>query len=233
WLGPAAEHPYNETYVARREKGSRCLTWNIYWDFGSGQLGDMGSHIMDIAWWALDLGRPVAVACEGAPFHPDSVPNWVVAEWDHPACDWRPGVKVFWYDGGKMPAMPSPALSAESMTFGALFQGDQGCLVCDFNSRFLMLNGDMTHYRSRPPEKLIPPSPGHCEEWIEACKTGKPTRTDFDYSGTLVEHNLLALVAYRVGKRLAYDPETGTCPGCPEADAFLHRPYRKGWVLDA
>ena len=232
WLGPSAPHPYNETYVKPRERGSRCLTWNIYWDFGSGQLGDMGSHIMDIAWWALDLGRPTSAKCEGSELHPDSVPNWVVAQWDHPANDWRPAVKVHWYDGGKRPEMPSAAFSADGMAFGALFRGDQGCLVCDFNSRYLMLNGDMTYYRSRTPETLIPPSPGHAEEWLLACKTGSPTRTDFDYSGTLVEQNLLALVADRVGRDLEYDPETGTCPNCPEADRYIRPPYRDGWVLD-
>jgi len=232
WLGPSAVHPYNETYVAAREKGSRCLTWNIYWDFGSGQLGDMGSHTMDIAWWALDLGRPISVKCEGAEYHPDSVPNWVAAEWEHPANEWRPEILVRWYDGGKMPDMPSAVFNGEAMGNGALFKGDAGFLVCDFNSRYLMLNGNMTQYAPRTAETLIPPSPGHAEEWIEACKTGKPTRTDFDYSGTLVEQNLLALVAYRVGKKLDYDPLTGTCPGCPEADQYIRRPYRDGWVLD-
>ena len=231
WLGPAPYHPYNPTYVAKRERGSRCLTWNIYWDFGSGQLGDMGSHIMDIAWWALDLGRPVSVCCEGAPFHPANVPEWVVAEWEHPANDWRPEIKVHWYDGGKRPDLPA-GFNADAMNFGALFRGDEGALLSTFQERYLIPNGNMTYYRPRPPEDVIPPSPGHAEEWIRACKTGSPTRTDFEYSGTLVEQNMLALVAYRMGKKLEYDPETGTCPNCPEADAFINRPYRDGWVLD-
>lgn len=234
WLGPVAHHPFNETYVKPRERGSRCLTWNIYWDFGSGQLGDMGSHTMDIAWWALDLGRPVSAECEGPPLHPDSVPNWVVAQWDHPANDWRPEIKVHWHDGGKMPEMPSSAFNGGEIGHGALFKGDKGSLVCDYRNRYLMPveDGDMTYYTPRAPEEVIPPSPGHYEEWIQACKTGSPTRTDFDYSGTLVEQNQLALVAYRVGRKLEYDPETGTCPNCPEADKFLRKEYRDGWVLN-
>lgn len=232
WLGPSPYHPYNETYVKPRERGARCLTWNIYWDFGSGQLGDMGSHIMDIAWWALDLGRPTRVAAQGAPFHPDCVPNWIVAEWDHPANDWRPDIKVHWYDGGRRPEMPTPAWNADAMNFGALFKGDDGCLLCDFQNRYLWLKNDLRSYRQRTAETLIPPSPGHVEEWILACKTGCPTRTDFDYSGTLVEQNLLALAAYRAGEELVYDPDTGTCPNCPAIQSWLDRPYRDGWVLD-
>ncbi|MBT3381412.1 MAG: Gfo/Idh/MocA family oxidoreductase [Lentisphaerae bacterium] len=232
WLGPTPYHPYNETYVKPRERGSRCLTWNIYWDFGSGQLGDMGSHIMDIAWWALDLGSPVSVTCEGADYHSASVPSWVVAEWEHPANDWRPEIKVCWYDGGKMPELPG-AINGAGMNFGAYFKGDEGSLVCDFNNRYLIPKGDLTYYAPRTPDSVIPDSPGHAEEWIEACKTGVPTRTDFDYSGTLVEQNLLALVAYRVGRKLTYDPATGTCPGCPEADQYIRPAYRDGWVLDA
>ncbi|HWH68491.1 MAG TPA: Gfo/Idh/MocA family oxidoreductase, partial [Candidatus Sulfotelmatobacter sp.] len=53
WLGPSPEHPYNPGYFAGGP-GMNCLSWNMYWDFGSGQVGDMGSHTMDIAWNAID-----------------------------------------------------------------------------------------------------------------------------------------------------------------------------------
>ncbi|MBM3334465.1 gfo/Idh/MocA family oxidoreductase, partial [Candidatus Sumerlaeota bacterium] len=81
-------------------------------------------------------------------------------------------------------------------------------------------------------EDLIPPSIGHHEEWIEACKTGKPTTCNFDYSGALVEHNLLALVAYRVGKKLQWDAENLRATNAPEADKYIRRTYREGWLLN-
>ena len=94
------------------------------------------------------------------------------------------------------------------------------------------VDSDMTHYSSPKPEDLIPSSPGHHKEWIIGCKTGKPTLCNFDYSGALIEHNMLALVAYRVGKKLDYDAKNMKATNCPEADKYIRKTYRQGWVLN-
>jgi len=226
WLGPAPFHPFNPGYL-----GS-CLAWNRFWDFGSGQIGDMGSHMMDMAYWALDLRLPTTCKAEGTPVNPDTCPQWLTAEWDHPANDWRPAVKVNWYDGGKKPGMPSEAFNREKLFKGVLFHGDKGYLLCDYDYRIVMPMGDMTHYKSPKAEELIPPSPGHHKEWIIGCKTGKPTLCNFDYAGALVENNLLALVAYRVGQKLEWDARNLKAPNCPEADKYIRKQYREGWVLN-
>ena len=229
WIGPSRFHPYNPGYV----KGG-CLTWNRFWDFGSGQIGDMGSHMMDMAYWALDLRDPTTCKAEGTPVSPDTCPEWLTAEWDHPANGWRPAVKVYWYDGGKKPGVPSEVFNRDGMFKGVIFKGDKGYLLCDYDYRILMpTKGDMTHYTAPKSEKdLIPKSPGHHEEWIIGAKTGKPTLCNFDYSGPLVESNMLALAAYRVGKAFQYDPKSGKVTNCPEAEQYLTRPYRDGWVLN-
>lgn len=226
WIGPAPFHPYNPGYVGG------CLAWNRFWDFGSGQIGDMGSHMMDLAYWALDLKFPTACQAEGSPVSPDTCPVWLTAEWDHPANDWRGPVKVYWYDGGKKPGMPSKIFDRDELFKGLLFKGDKGYLLADYDYRVIMGQGDMTHYASPKPEDLIPPSPGHHQEWIIACKTGSPTLCNFDYAGMLIEHNLLALVAYRVGKKLEWDAANLRATNCPEADQFIRRKYRDGWTLE-
>jgi len=230
WIGPSPFHPYNPEYL----KGG-CLGWNLYWDFRSGQIGDMGSHMIDMAYWGLDLKLPTTCSAEGTERNPDTCPQWLTAEWDHPANDWRPAIKLYWYDGGKKPGMPSEAFDREKLFKGVLFKGDKGWLLADYSLRILMPRqnaGDMTHYKSPKPEELIPPSLGHHKEWIVACKTGKPTTCNFDYSGALIENNLLALVAYRVGKKLEYDAENLKAQNCPEADQYIRKTYRKGWVLN-
>ena len=226
WTGPSPYHPYNPGYFGG------CLAWNIFWDFGSGQIGDMGSHMMDMAYWALDLKLPTTCKAEGTPVSTDTCPQWLTAEWDHPANDWRPAVKVYWYDGGKKPGMPSDAFDREKLFKGVIFKGDKGWLVADYGWRILMLRGDMTHYESPKSEDLIPPSPGHHREWLIGCKTGKPTLCNFDYSGALIESNMLALAAYRVGKKLEYDAKNMKATNCPEADKYLRKTYRQGWVLN-
>ena len=227
WIGPSPMHPYNSGYMGG------CLAWNRFWDFGSGQIGDMGSHVMDIAWWALDLGIPTSCKCEGSEKSDDTVPTWITAEWDHPANSWRPALKVYWYDADKKPGFPSKAFNRDGMSLGAIFKGDRGYLVCDFGNRYLMpTKGDMTHYKPPRPEEVIQLPSSHHAEWIEACKAGKPTRTDFDYSGTMIEHNLLALVAYRVGQKLEWDAKSLKASNCPAAQKYIEKTYRPGWVLN-
>ena len=226
WIGPAPFHPYNPGYLGG------CLAWNRFWDFGSGQIGDMGSHMMDMPYWALDLRLPTTCEAQGTPISTDTCPQWLTAQWDHPANDWRPAVKVNWYDGGKKPGMPSEAFNRDKLFKGVLFHGDKGYLLCDYDFRIVMPTGDLTHYSSPKPEELFPPSPGHHQEWIIGCKTGKPTLCNFDYAGALVENNLLALVAYRIGKKLEWDAANLKASNCPEADQYIRKQYRQGWTLN-
>jgi len=244
WIGPSPYHPYDPDYL----KGG-CLGWNRFWDFGSGQIGDMGSHMIDMAYWALDLRFPTTCEAAGTPINTDTCPQWLTAEWDHPANDWRPDVKVYWYDGAKKPGMPSKAFDRDWLFKGVLFKGDKGSLLADYDYRILMSRGDMTHYSSPKPEELIPPSPGHHKEWLIGCKTGKPTLCNFDYSGALIEHNLLAFVSFRlgevrdvktrdktekitVGRKLQWDARNIKATNCPEANQYIHKTYRKGWILN-
>ncbi|HEY3322217.1 MAG TPA: Gfo/Idh/MocA family oxidoreductase [Planctomycetota bacterium] len=252
WCGPSQSHPYNPGYIGG------CLAWNRFWDFGSGQIGDMGSHMMDLPYWALDLRFPTSCVALGSPLSTDTCPTWLITEWEHPANDWRGPVKVTWYDGGKKPSVPAKIFdrNSDQMFKGMIFRGDKGYLLADYDYRILMPRGDMTHYKSPKPEDLIPPSKGHHREWIEACKGDKKTLCNFDYSGALIEHNLLALVSYRLGKpgkrtektgdkkdqtreeeicqgpKLSWDAAALKATNCPEAEQFVAKKYREGWVLN-
>ncbi|MFZ2642136.1 MAG: Gfo/Idh/MocA family oxidoreductase [Verrucomicrobiia bacterium] len=227
WIGPSPMHPYNSDYIGG------CGKWNRFWDFGSGQIGDMGSHMMDLAFWAYDLRFPTSCKAEGTPVNPDTCPEWLTAEWEHPANDWRGPVKVYWYDGGKKPGVPSKIFNREEMFKGLIFKGDLGYLIADYDYRvFMPYKGDLTHYRSPKLENLIPTSPGHHQEWIIGCKTGKPTLCNFDYSGAEIENNLLALVAYRTGKKLEWDAANLKATNCPAAEQFIQKKYRDGWTLN-
>lgn len=222
WLGPAPYRPYHPDYLPGN------LTWNRYWDFGNGTLGDMGSHLIDLAYWALDLDAPSTVEAKGTPVHPVTNPRWLIATWEHPARGNRPVVKVTWYDADKRPESPA-GLNLAGWGIGVMFVGDTGKLVADYDKHILLPKGD---YRAfTPPKTAIAPSPGHYEEWIKACKTGAPTLCNFDYSARLIEHNLLGNVAFRVGKKLTWDSASLKAIGCPEADSYIRREYRKGWTI--
>ena len=81
------------------------------------------------------------------------------------------------------------------------------------------------------PAESIEPSLGHHNEWIHGCKTGAATLCNFDYSGALIEHNLLGNVAHRAGKKLEWDPKGFRFTNAPEAEKYLTKEYRAGWTL--
>lgn len=110
-----------------------------------------------------------------------------------------------------------------------LFIGERGMILSDYGKHVLLPEDQFKDYKR--PEPSIAPSRGHHAEWIHACKTGSPTTCNFDYSGNLTEANLLGNVAYRLGKKLEWDPAALKVTNCPEADALIRPAFRKGWTL--
>jgi len=224
WLGPAPWRPYHSCYFQRRS-----LSWQNWWDFGNGALGDMGSHTIDLPFWALQLQYPATIEAEGPlPVRDETYPDWLTVRWEHPARGKRPPVKVTWHDGKQRPKVPD-GIDLSKWHLGILFVGDKGMLLANYAKRLLLPQSAFQDFKA--PEPWIAPSPGHHQEWLHACKTSAPTLCNFEYSGTLVEHNLLGTVAFRTGKKLEWDAENLKARNCPEADRFLRGTDREGWTL--
>lgn len=234
WLGPSPFHPYNPEYFSGRP-GANCLQWNMYWDFGSGQVGDMGSHTMDLAWNAIDAGLPTSAKAKGDPFNPEVTPVELEMCFEHPANDWRPEIRVYWHQGGSMPHSPRPYIDLNKIGHGAMFKGSEGFVIADFDSRIIIPHGkkaDMSYYTPPSEDEVTPPKGNFIEEWVNACKGDLKTSCNFDYGGTLIEQMLLGLVAYRVDKKIDYNGTTGRVKNSAEANDLLKRQYRPGWVLN-
>jgi len=225
WLGPAPFRPYNSRYLPGN------LTWNRWWDFGNGTLGDMGSHVIDLAFWALKLRDPLSCEAHGDPdpASPYTNPHWLISTWEHPATDDHQALTLTWYDGVQRPKVDT-GQDLKKWGLGVLFVGEKGMILADYGKHLLLPADKFKDYQR--PEPTIPPSLGHHQEWLHACKTGEPTLCNFDYSGKLIEHNLLGNVAYRTGKKLQWDPKNLKATNAPEADQFIRREYREGWSLE-
>jgi predicted dehydrogenase len=218
WLGPAPERPYHHVYVPGPN-------WYKWWDFGGGVLPDLGSHWNDLPFWALKLRHPVTIEAEGPPAHPETAPPWLIVRYEFPERGELPAVKLTWYQGGKRPGLVTDA-KVPDWKNGVLFVGDRGVLLADYSKHLLLPESEFSGAKPH-----IPRSIGHHAEWLAACKTGGPTTCPFDYSGALTEANLLGNVAYRVGKRLEWDPVALKAKNCGDADRYIHNEYRKGWSL--
>jgi len=228
WLGPAPWRPYHPAYAP--------FKWRGWWDFGSGGLGDMGIHNLAPAFSALNLGAPTSVYGSSTPVFPDTLPLASVLHYEFPARSGLPPVKLHWYDGGMMPARPEELdddfdLDRED---GLIFVGDKGKMLVEGwgGEKPRLIPASRNQSYQRPP-KTLPRSVGHHKEWLMACKTGSPTRSNFsDFAGPLTEAVLLGAVCIRMkGAKLYWDSANLKVTNETEANKFLHYQYRQGWTL--
>jgi predicted dehydrogenase len=228
WLGPVPPRPF--------KRGIHPYNWRRWWAFGSGLLGDIACHLMDVAFWALELKHPTKVSAEGSPQSDEYCADWVVARYEFPqrSAD-LPAVTLTWYDPPKQPPMLSSwkkaGLEEKLAGEGVMFVGERGMIFCNYTERRLLPVEQFKEFKA--PTTRIAHSIGHQREWIEACLANDPTAVGapFAYGALLTETALLGVVAFRCGKELQWDAGTMTVPNAPDAERFLAYDYRPGWKL--
>jgi hypothetical protein len=196
----------------------------------------MGIHNCSPIFWALKLGYPTSVELvsqEGC--NEETGPTKSIVRYEFAARGDMPPVTLMWYDGGNEPPRPEELEEGRRIgdnDGGSLLIGDKGNILapgwCAESPRIIP-EAKMKEYNQPP--KTIPRSPGHHAEWIEACKTGKPTTANFDFAGRLTEVMLAGNIAVRTGKKLLWDGPNMTCTNIPEANEYVRCRYRKGWAL--
>ena len=221
WIGPAPMRPYHSVYFPGPK-------WYRWWDFGNGTMSDLGSHWNDLPFWALNLDAPTTIDAGGPDPHPEIAPASMWARYEYPARGERGPLTLTWYQGVEKPEIWKQG-GIPKWGSGVLFVGDGGMLLSDYGKHVLLPRDKFKDYKR--PEKTIPESIGHHQEWVRACKTGEPTTCNFDYAGPLTEANHLGNVAFRAGQKLEWDAKNMKFPNAPEAEKFLKRDYRKGWTL--
>ncbi len=226
WLGPARSRPYHPCYTP--------WSWRGWWDFGCGVLGDIACHEFSAVFKALKLGYPNRVeACSSNRQCPPEIRNETaplssMIRFSFPASKGRAAVELTWYDGGMMPARPEE-LEPERKFGGGdgmLYVGDKGKIL----GHRLIPEAKMKEYGAPP--KVLPRSPGHVEEWLEACKGGKPAGSNFvDHAGRLTEVVLMGVIALRLNTILYWDSTSKRFTNNEEANQMMNPPYRQGWSL--
>jgi predicted dehydrogenase len=229
WLGPAPARPYHPAFLP--------FKWRGWWDFGTGALGDIGCHSFDPVFRALKLGPPTSVEASSTRVNQETYPLASMVSYQFPARGELPPVKLTWYDGGLRPPRPPELEEGQELgATGAMLVGTQGKIVSQRMRWRLIPESKMQAYGT-PPKKLER-SIGHYQEWIAACKGGKPGGSNFDWAGPLAEAVLLGNVALRVQlreemtrKKLLWDSANLQFTNSTEANKYLRRAYREGWTL--
>lgn len=227
WLGPAPWRPYHEAYVPFR--------WRGWWDFGTGALGDMACHIMDMAYWALELGQPSSVEAESEGNTEESPPTWSTITYQFPARGGQPPVKFVWYDGKKNGSQnypPEEVIDGEDIQkYGTVLIGSKGRFYFNRGNTQWLIKGAAADSDLGAIPKSIPRVSNEDAEWVQGIKGGAKPLSGFDYSGPFTEVVLLGNLALRTGKKILWDAAHLKATNAPGADRFIKREYRRGWEV--
>jgi predicted dehydrogenase len=225
FLGPAPFVEYHPVY--------HPFNWRGWVDWGVGAIGDMGAHLIDHAFWALNLAYPTSIETVSTPFNQGSFPMATTTYYEFPARGAMPAVKLTWYDGGLLPPKPEE-LGEEALnpTGGALLVGSKGKLLYDtYGLKSRLLPKSLHDSVGTPKPKLPRIETSHEMNWADAAKGDGEASTPFEYAARLTETMLLGVVALRAGTKIHYDAEKMRITNAPAANEFLKREYRRGWSL--
>jgi len=197
-------------------------------------LGDIGCHNLSAVFKALKLGWPESVeACSTHWNAPDQIKNETaplasIVTFRFAAEGDRPELLIRWYDGGMMPPLPKEIEGGKNIFVndGTLIVGDQGMLL----GHRLLPESRMQEV-GKPPQ-VLPRSPGHYQEWLDACKGGAPAGSNFvDHAAHLTAVVMMGNVAIRTQEKLYWDAERLQFKNSDLANQLMNPPYRAGWTL--
>ena len=241
FLGPAKEIPYHPAY--------HPFSWRGWVDFGVGAIGDMGAHLIDQVFWALNLTYPTSISASSTPWgggaqNPATYPLATMVQYEFPErkaagrAPAEPPVKVYWYDGGLMPARP--AFLPDDVTLprgdggGGVFIGSKGILTYDtYGNNPRVYPESVAQAAERVPKTFPRIEVPHEVNFAQACKGEAKASSPFEYASALTETMLLGIVALRAGqgKKVLYDGANMQFTNAPDANQYLTREYRSGWAL--
>lgn len=226
WLGPAPYRPYHPAY--------HPFKWRGWWDFGTGALGDMACHTVNLPYMGLNLSNPTSVEAVTSGHNKETYPAWSVIEFAFPSNGDRPAIPMTWYDGAAhlrddIEGGPTDLLPDEELAnSGALVVGDKGKLYSwgDYGNNWKVIGID------EPKDVEFVKSPGHFTEWADAIRAGSQSTSNFpDYAGPLTETILLGNLAVWSGKKVLWDAKNIKATNAPELASFVKNEYREGYSL--
>ena len=229
WQGVAEPRPYDPAYLP--------FSWRAWWDYGCGAVGDMACHVMDAAFYSLDLGLPDTVTALATEVNEQSAPNASAITYQFPKKGRRGAVTYHWLDGGLLPptleGIDHAALLGPDKS-GTLFIGSDGLMVTDTYTRTVRILPEEREAEVKadpPPQSIERISGTHHDDWVRAIVSGGEACSSFDYAAPLTEVGLLGNVAIRAKAMIEYDARKMRVTNLPAANRFLSKSYPDGWVL--
>ena len=252
WIGPA---PYRDFHADLHPH-----EWHGWYDFGNGSIGNMGCHVLEGVFWALQAGRPTSVEAEYIRGGSDErYPVGSRIRWDIPAREGMVPLKAYWYEGinEDAAAIPKPGAPAKGsarsyppllaklkeqypdedldrLDSGSLYVGDKGIIYTQtYGGKMHVLPIEKMNEIKQPPETLPRPKPDPFIDFVETVRAGRTnTATPFSYGAALTEFCLLGNLAQHAGQgnKVEWDSANMKVTNIPELNRWLQRNPRQGWV---
>lgn len=228
WQGVANTRAYDPVYLP--------FGWRGWWDYGCGAFGDMACHIMDAAYWGLDLGSPTSLEAYSAKNNDHSCPVSSVVQYEFGPRGNQPAVTWKWYDGGLTP--PFPADWEDGRQYyrdgsGTLIIGSEASMV---NSTYgssprIFPETKMRQIAPNLPPKTLPrvETSNHHLAWCNAIREDRQPASNFEYAGPFTETVLLGNAAIRANRRLEFDAAAVKFTNYEPANQYLTKTYRPGF----
>jgi hypothetical protein len=238
WLGPSQPRPYHPHYTHAVFRG--------WYEFGGGAVADMGHYSLWPVFAEFGLAAPVWV--ESTPSHLCAIHDHVSVklrnDYAFPAActirfrfaakGKRPGLDLFWYDGGIRPPTPEELEEdhRELPAEGLLFVCEKGRILAGFLGEAPAVIPQSKNREFQEATRQLKAPSRKSSAWVQAFQGGEPTVGNFLLAGPISEAFNLGAVSLRLGgKRLVWDSANMKITNTPEANAYLTREYRPGWEI--
>ena len=215
--------------------------WRGFLDYGSQMIGDWGIHMLGPANWGLQLGSPVSVECTAvAGVNPVTYPHYACKmNFPERPNQYVPGgrmkpVSVHWYEGDMAAKYTPPAEFATDVLkgFNEYFVGSKGYMATKGRGESVSLLPTAKMKEYVLPPQVLQRSPGHYENWTQACKGNGETCSPFGIAGPYTEWILLGAISWRFPNEvLQWDAENLRFTNNEKANEFIKPTFRKGWKL--
>jgi predicted dehydrogenase len=230
WLGTAAPREYARSAYHPAD-------WRKQIDFGTGTLGDMGVHIFDTPYAALELTAPNWVKTTCRPPTHIGHPERNVVQYEFPGTKHTTDSLLWtWFDGDWAPPklaeldIKLPTVwkldSVKLPGQGSLFIGTEGAMLLPHVSEPILFPEEKFAAAVRPDVE----SGNHYHQWVDACRGEGTTSASFSYAGPLTEALLLGVVANRFpDTELRWDTQNLRFTNLEQANELLKHDYRDGF----
>lgn len=226
WLGTAAQRPFVPGIY---HPGN----WRKMVDFGTGTLGDMGVHIFDTPYAALELTFPKWAKTTCRPPTGIGHPEKNIVEYEFPGTKYTTASLTWkWYDGGFAPPKNEGLQLPEDLKLpgqGSLFIGEGGQMLLPHVSEAQLFPQAKFAEYQRPKVD----DQNHYHQFVNACLGEGKTSASFSYAGPLTEALLLGVVANRFpDTKLMWSAEKLEVTNNADATKLIQRTYREGFKVE-